>query len=292
MRFGLTYTIHYVALPSEYETLSTTALHEKFRSIISLTELISAINNSGHPTLREHDDQRKRPTESLWEKLLAAITHILVRHEVVAVAVSGSSIVAVQEQNVEVTGDQPNATDEDVTRDEPDAADTEDPGHAGGDGTGHKGPRYGDHLTQQSSSDLHDGYTQSVHHDDLLDATANIQLRDEGVATTVSIASKQEQEAKAITGQLDTAGEPDVADAEELSDDRTDTEGLQCGNRAITRITAIVNPRPEYTKRWGLQFPDSSEIKVVDQGESYLPPNPLHCLSPDELCESLIKKIP
>jgi hypothetical protein len=277
MCFGLTYTIYYVALPSEYETLSTTALHEKFRSIISLTELISAINNGGHPTLREHDNQRKRPTESLWEKLLAAITHVLVRHEVVAVAVSGSSIVAMQEQNVVVTGGQPNATDKDVTRGEQDAADTEEPGHAGGDGTDHEGLRYGDHLTQQSSSDQHDNYTQSVHHDGLLDATANIQLGDKDVATTVSIAPKQEQEAKAITGQLDTAGEPDVADGEELSDDRTATEGLQCGNRAITRITAIVNPRPEYAKRWGLRFPDSSEIKVVDQGKSYLPQNRLYC---------------
>ena len=108
----------------------------------------------------------------------------------------------------------------------------------------------------------------------------------------VSIALKQEQEVKAITSQLDTMDEPDVADTEELSDDRTDTEGLQCGNRAITRITAIVNPRPEYVKRWGLQFPDSSEIKVVDQGKSYLPQIPLHCLSPDELCEPLIEKIP
>ena len=117
--------------------------------------------------MRESADQRKHPTESFWEELLAAITHILVRHEeAVAVAVSGSRIVAMQEQDVEVTGGQPNATNEDVTRGEPDAADAEEPDHAGDDGTDHEGPRYGGHLTRQSSSDQHDNYTQFVHDPD------------------------------------------------------------------------------------------------------------------------------
>src|SRR5712672_3507890 len=66
-------------------------LHAEFRTILTLTELVSAINNSGHPTLHL---PRKAYTPTPLLDLLFAIATLLVRdHEVVALGVSGHNIV-------------------------------------------------------------------------------------------------------------------------------------------------------------------------------------------------------
>jgi hypothetical protein len=63
-------------------------LHEKSRSLISLTTLIASINNKGHPTLAggvpPTQNQMNEPTTNV---ILDAVTMLLVRsNEVVAVA--------------------------------------------------------------------------------------------------------------------------------------------------------------------------------------------------------------
>jgi predicted lipoprotein with Yx(FWY)xxD motif len=73
-------------------------LHAEFRTILKLTELVSAINNSGHMTLRL---PREAYTLTPLLDVLLAITTLLVRdHEVVALGILGKNIVAVQQQTI------------------------------------------------------------------------------------------------------------------------------------------------------------------------------------------------
>jgi hypothetical protein len=73
-------------------------LHSKFRSLAALTELISAVNKGGYPTLHLTDDRQKRPSPRILNDVLHALVDILVRNrEVIAVGVSGTNIVAMEE---------------------------------------------------------------------------------------------------------------------------------------------------------------------------------------------------
>ena len=73
-------------------------LHAEFRTILKLTQLVSTINNSGHPTLHL---PRKPYTPSPLLDVLIAIATLLVRdHEVVALGVSGRDLIAVEQQTI------------------------------------------------------------------------------------------------------------------------------------------------------------------------------------------------
>ncbi|KIM88365.1 hypothetical protein PILCRDRAFT_255107 [Piloderma croceum F 1598] len=110
---------------------STKALHSKFRSIIRLTEFISAVNKGGYPALKFSDDRSKKSRQRTLNDVLHAIADILVRdREAVAVAVSGSNIVAMEGQTVEATSEL-GSVDIELA----DAADREVLGFAADDGT-------------------------------------------------------------------------------------------------------------------------------------------------------------
>jgi hypothetical protein len=86
---------------------ATEVLRQKFRSLISLTQIVSAINNDGHPTLRSTSDNKTNVAldRQIRDDILDAIANILVRNkEVVAVAFSGSTIVAMQGQEEQEVG--------------------------------------------------------------------------------------------------------------------------------------------------------------------------------------------
>jgi hypothetical protein len=89
---------------------ATEILRQKFHSLISLTQIVSAINNDGHLTLPSAADNKPSNVpheQQIFDDILDAIANILVqKDEVVAVALSGSTIVVVQgqeEQEVMVT---------------------------------------------------------------------------------------------------------------------------------------------------------------------------------------------
>jgi len=112
-----------VALPPQDTTQPTAAeFHAKFRSLLSLTELISAINNGGHPKLAWSDERDYTKHDTL-DNVLDAIAHILVRYEeVIAVAASSSGVVAVQHQEVTEDTEEP---DSKASKDAEDAEGTE-----------------------------------------------------------------------------------------------------------------------------------------------------------------------
>jgi hypothetical protein len=86
---------------------ATEVLRQKFRSLISLTQIVSAINNDGHPTLRSASDYNTNIAldRQIRDDILDAIADILIRNEeVVAVAFSGSTIVAMQGQEEQEVG--------------------------------------------------------------------------------------------------------------------------------------------------------------------------------------------
>jgi hypothetical protein len=183
-----------------------------------------------------------------------------VRHEeVVAVAVSGTSVVAMQEREAAVNTGEPDA----VRAQEADpAADGE---------IDYERSHYPGPLTLPPSSDLRQNYTLPV--------------------------PMQAQETEVTTGQPDaadeevTTGELDAAEAEgsdHPADDQIDFEETHGGDVRVTQIAAIVNPRPEYLKRWGFIFPDGKEVTLIERGKSHLPKIRL---SPDGLCEHLLNEI-
>jgi hypothetical protein len=97
-------------------------LHEKFCTLISASELVSAINNGGHPTLQSPDSSFPKDTSP--NNPLLACADILVRNEAVAaVAVSGSRIVAMQGHSGDL--------EDTWATDEPDPADEEKSDDAG-----------------------------------------------------------------------------------------------------------------------------------------------------------------
>jgi len=226
-------------------------LHKRSRSLISLIELTSAINRGGHPTLPSSDPRDY--TRYVHEDLLDATASILVRNEeVVAVAVSGRHVVAMQEQEVAVN-----------TR-EPDAGRGEE-----ADGKiDFEGPHY---PTLPPSSDLRQNYPMPV----------PMQARGMEITTGQPEAADEE----VMTGELDAAG---AEGSDHLADDQIDFEEAHYGDVGIARIAAIVNPRPEYKKRWGFESPDGKQIVLIEGGKSHLPKIRL---SPDGLCNHLLKKI-
>jgi hypothetical protein len=86
-------------------------LQAEFRSLLKLTQLVTAINHSGHPTLRIHPKERKYPLTPLDDVLFAFATLLVRKDEVVAVGSSGTGVVAVQQPMVETTGSVPDSGD-------------------------------------------------------------------------------------------------------------------------------------------------------------------------------------
>jgi hypothetical protein len=88
-------------------------LQAEFRSLLKLTQLVTAINHSGHPTLRIPPKKRNYPLTPLDDVLFAFATLLVRKDEIVAVGSSGTGVVAVQQPMVE------------TSRSESDSADTE-----------------------------------------------------------------------------------------------------------------------------------------------------------------------
>jgi len=106
-------------------------LHSKFRSLLALTEFISTVNKGGYPTLPSADDRKKSSSRRALNDVLHALADILVRNrEVIAVAVSGPNIVAMEGEKEEVTRE-PDSVDVELV----DAADRKVLGFAAGDDT-------------------------------------------------------------------------------------------------------------------------------------------------------------
>lgn len=75
-------------------------LHRRFRSLVTLTQLVSAINKDGSPTLPTSRRTINNSTQSNLSLVLHAIADILVRStEVFSVAASGPNVVVMQEQS-------------------------------------------------------------------------------------------------------------------------------------------------------------------------------------------------
>jgi hypothetical protein len=100
-------------------------LHAQFRSLLKLTQLVSAINNNGHPTLRLPSARKKIPTTPHDEVILAIATLLVRNHEVVAVGASGAGVLAVQ-QPIETALSEPDSAD----NEQPDSADNKQPDSA------------------------------------------------------------------------------------------------------------------------------------------------------------------
>jgi hypothetical protein len=138
--------------------------------------------------------------------------------------------------------------------------------------------------------------------DDLLDATANILVRDiEIIAVGVSgcsIGAMQGQKTGTTGGESDAADEepgekePDAEDEGELDDEEpdsaangeTDPEQADYSDILIPRIAAIVNP----DEGDDYDFPENCQCILVSGGESYLPQE---YLSGNQLCQHLFGKI-
>ena len=91
----------------ENDLRATEVLRQKFRSLISLTQIVSAINNDGHPMLRSTSDNKTHVDldREILDEVLDAIANILVRNEeVVAVGFSGSTISTMQAQEEQELG--------------------------------------------------------------------------------------------------------------------------------------------------------------------------------------------
>jgi hypothetical protein len=86
-------------------------LQAEFRSLLKLTQLVTAINHSGHPTLRIPPKKIKYPLTPLDDLLFAFATLLVRKDEIVAVGSSGTGIVAVQQPIVETTRSDPDSTD-------------------------------------------------------------------------------------------------------------------------------------------------------------------------------------
>ena len=220
--------------------------------------MTSAINHGGHPTLPSSDPRDY--TRYVHEDLLDATASILVRHEeVVAVAVSGRNVVVMQEQEVA------------VNIGEPDAVRVEEADHAADGEIDFEVPHYPGPLTLPPSSDLRHNYTLPV----------QMQARETEVTTGQPDAADEE----VMTDKLNAA---EAEGSDHPADDQIDFEETHYGDVGIARIAAIVNPRPEYMKRWGFEFPDGKRIMLIEGGKSHLP---RIRLSPDGLCKHLLKKI-
>ena len=89
-------------------------LQAEFCSLLKLTQLVTAINHSGHQTLRIPPKKRKYPLTPLDDVLFVFATLLVRKDEGVAVESSGTGVVVVQQPMAE------------TTRSEADSADTEE----------------------------------------------------------------------------------------------------------------------------------------------------------------------
>lgn len=80
-------------------------------NLLKLTQLVTAINHSGHPTLHIHPKERKYPLAPLDNVLFAFATILVRKDEIVAVGSSGTGVVVVQQPMVETTGSEPDSAD-------------------------------------------------------------------------------------------------------------------------------------------------------------------------------------
>jgi len=130
-------------------------LHRKFCTLLVLTKFISTINKS-YPTLHSADNRKKSSSQRALNAVLDALADILVRNwEVIAVAISGPNIVAMEGEKEEVTRE-PDSVNMELV----DAADREVLGFAVGDDTisevidlGHEGIT---NISEIVNSDMHD----------------------------------------------------------------------------------------------------------------------------------------
>src|SRR5882762_2277122 len=88
------------------QTLSPTEdLHKRCHSLITLTQLVSAMNKGGYPTLRTFF-RRINSKGGPLDNVLHGIANILVRNtEAISVAVSGSSVVVMQGREEDTAGE-------------------------------------------------------------------------------------------------------------------------------------------------------------------------------------------
>jgi hypothetical protein len=86
-------------------------LQAEFRSLLKLTQLVTAINHSGHPTLRKPHQKRKYPLTPLDDVLFAVATLLVRNDEIVAVGSSGTGVFAVQQPTVETSRSEPDPPD-------------------------------------------------------------------------------------------------------------------------------------------------------------------------------------
>jgi hypothetical protein len=94
-------------MPLDYE-VAEPALHARFRSVLKLTQLITAINNNDHPTLHLPRTQKVYPTTPSDEVIFALATLLVRNHEIIAVAASGAGVVAMQ-QSMETAASEPDS---------------------------------------------------------------------------------------------------------------------------------------------------------------------------------------
>ncbi len=90
-----------------FATENINATHKRFRSVITLLTLVSAINHNGHPRISERQDTYPGALEESLppvKRMLNAVTGLLVRnHDIVATAVSDSyyKVLALQQPTSE-----------------------------------------------------------------------------------------------------------------------------------------------------------------------------------------------
>ncbi|KIM74963.1 hypothetical protein PILCRDRAFT_14027 [Piloderma croceum F 1598] len=236
---------------------ATEILRQKFRSLISLTQIVSAINNDGHPTLPSAADNKPSNVPHEWQifdDILDAIANILVRKdEVVAVALSGSTIVAVQgqeEQEVMVTT---GSESDSANADQLDAEQEVE-------------------VTMGSESDSANAKQLDV---DQLDADA-----DTAAAAAADTDTAADTDAAADADQLDTDQSASVAD------NKPDFEPRNYSKILVSGIAAVVNPQLEDEKHY--TFPEGCQCMLIPKGKSHLPKARL---APDQLCNRFLKKI-
>lgn len=100
-------------MPLVNTTQQTSEQRTKLRSLINLTRTVSGINNAGHPTLKKSSmrnkcDPRSKSSEASNNILVNATATIFVRdQEVIGMAASGGSIIAVEGRTEEITDGKP-----------------------------------------------------------------------------------------------------------------------------------------------------------------------------------------
>jgi hypothetical protein len=90
----------------------TENLHKRFLSLVTLTQLISAINKGGYLTLRTFSREIYNPGEPLDDELHAIVNILMRDTEPISVAISGSNIIVVQGRDEDPMGESGSANKE------------------------------------------------------------------------------------------------------------------------------------------------------------------------------------